>query len=292
MASLKEIKDRIASVRSTLKITSAMKLVASAKLRKAQLSLEELRPYREELSTVFSLVGGAGKIGHKEKKGAKIAVVALSSNSSLCGAFNSNIIRSAIEFLRSHKGEVEIFALGRKMASSLRREGYDCDDSYCSLVAKPSFEASEALSRRLQEGFVSGEYSRVVMIYTHFVSSARQETVISDYLPYRPSKKDSSAALDASSVTLAHRESPSEDYIFEPGAEQIADFILPRLLDLEFHTVIADNVAAEHAARTLAMQTASDNAENLISSLTLEYNKGRQQKITAEILDLLGGSVQ
>ena len=275
MASLREIKDHIASVRSTLKITSAMKLVASAKLRKAQQSLEELYPYRDELSTILSLAGGAGTMEHKDKSGAKIAVVALSSNSSLCGAFNSNIIRSALEFLHPRRDEVKVFALGRKMSSSLRREGYDCDDSYCSLVALPSFDASAALSRRLREDFASGEYSRVVMIYTHFVSSARQETVITDYLPLKFGKL----------------EPASEDYLLEPGAGEIADFVLPRLLDLEFHTMIADNAAAEHAARTLAMQTASDNAENLISSLTLEYNKGRQQKITSEILDLLGGTV-
>ena len=276
MASLKEIKDRISSVRSTLKITSAMKLVASAKLRKAQISLESLRPYRDELSAVLSLAGGSAGIEHIEKWNSKIAVVALSSNSSLCGAFNSNAIRSALDFLRPRRGEVEIFALGRKMAAALKKEGFDCDDSYCSLVAKPDFEASAVLARRLIEGFMSGEYSRVVVICTHFVSTARQECNITDYLP----------------LSSAERGKASEDYLMEPGAAAIADYVLPKLLELEFHTYIADNLTAEHAARMLAMQTATDNAESLISSLTLEYNKGRQQKITAEILDLLGGSVQ
>ena len=293
MASLREIKDRIGSVRSTLKITSAMKLVASAKLRKAQRAIEGMRPYERTLAEILAAAGpqavaaSAAPAGADRKDGAaagpgKTAVVALSSNSSLCGGFNANVARKAIETLRACEGAVEVYPLGRKIAESLRRAGYCAAGDYNDLVAHPSYEASAALARTLAERFRLGELSRVVLVYNHFVSAASQVPTVEQYLPFSVEELSATAAPQAGSA----------DYIVEPDAAALVAELLPQVLTLRFYAAVLDSAAAEHAARTLAMQTASDNAEDLLSSLTLEYNKGRQQKITAEILDLLGGAAE
>ena len=316
MASLREIKDRIGSVRSTLKITSAMKLVASAKLRKAQKAIEGMRPYENALTDILvtALYGGispepptalkslsdfrfAKVTGPGRSAGADFAslnlppttdsnashpgptaVVAIASNSSLCGGFNANVIRKALDTIRACEGPVEVYPLGRKMVEALRRAGYTCPADYNDLVGHPSYEKSAALARSLAERFERGELSRVVLVYNRFASTSRQEPVAENYLPF------------ASSFAGLTGESPATDYILEPDAAALVAQLLPQVMILKFHAAILDSAAAEQAARTIAMQTASDNAEDLLGELTLEYNKGRQQKITAEILDLLGGA--
>ena len=327
MASLREIKDRIGSVRSTLKITSAMKLVASAKLRKAQRAIEGMRPYERTLAEIFaavaavrpdvpasrlpsSLSAGAetgfdgsnpaaaeaspsGNIGAANT--AATAVVAIASNSSLCGGFNANVIRKALEAIRGCEGPVEVYPLGRKMTEALRRAGYTADQDYNDLVGHPSYEKSATLARSLAERYERGELSRVVLVYTSFVSASRQEPVAEQYLPFcggdeilRAAQDDRKGNQDGHGVILS--ESEESDYILEPDAAALVAQLLPQVMMLKFHAAILDSAAAEQAARTLAMQTATDNAEALLGELTLEYNKGRQQKITAEILDLLGGA--
>ena len=317
MASLREIKDRIGSVRSTLKITSAMKLVASAKLRKAQRAIEALRPYERTLAEVLAAVASSQRADGNSMTGwrspqtpcvaslpgefaekpisdppsttpthdaatakGKTAIVAIASNSSLCGGFNANAARLALETIRACEGAVEVFPLGRKMAEALKRAGYTADQDYNDLVGHPSYEKSAALARTLAERFQAGELSRVVLVYNRFRSASSQEPVAEDYLPFggeilRCAQDDSGSAAD---------------YILEPDAEALVAQLLPQVMMLKFHAAVLDSAAAEQAARTLAMQTASDNAEDLLGELTLEYNKGRQQKITAEILDLLGGA--
>ena len=310
MASLREIKDRIGSVRSTLKITSAMKLVASAKLRKAQKAIEALRPYERTLAEIlnalpsaessrraarnyFSVPATAGSEDGRRGAGlpnrqAATAVVAIASNSSLCGGFNANVIRKALETIRECEGAVEVYPLGRKMVEALRRAGYTCPADYNDLVGHPSYEKSAALARSLVERFERGELSRVVLVYNRFASASRQEPVAEPYLPFA----SSSFAGPSPSFAGLTGESPAgaDDYILEPDAAALAAQLLPQVMMLKFHAAILDSAAAEQAARTIAMQTASDNAEDLLGELTLEYNKGRQQKITAEILDLLGGA--
>ena len=325
MASLREIKDRIGSVRSTLKITSAMKLVASAKLRKAQKAIEALRPYERALAEILAAVGpvrpdvpasrlpsslsadaetgfggtnpAVAEASTSGNIGAAVtgptAVVAIASNSSLCGGFNANVVRKALETIRGCEGEVEVYPLGRKMTDALRRAGYTADQDYNDLVAHPSYEQSSALARRLAERFERGELARIVLVYTSFVSASRQEPVAETYLPFegdkilRVAQDDNKNGRD---VILS--ESEESEYILEPDAAALVAQLLPQVTLLKFHAAILDSAAAEQAARTLAMQTASDNAEDLLGELTLEYNKGRQQKITAEILDLLGGAAQ
>ncbi len=333
MATLRETKDRIGSVRSTLKITSAMKLVASAKLRKAQKAIEGMRPYERTLAEILSAVGPAAlspradgnffsdKFAekpisappsttptHDSPVPGKTAIIAIASNSSLCGAFNANVVRKALETIRACEGEVEVIPVGRKMAEALRRAGYTNPADFNDIIGHPSYEKSTALARSLAERFQAGELSRVVLVYNRFISSARQEPVAEVYLPFGMAESSSRADRNyfsdkfaekpisaPPSTTPAHAsaEAPfKEDYIIEPDAETLLATLLPQVMMLKFHAAVLDSAAAEHAARTVAMQTASDNAEELLGELTLEYNKGRQQKITAEILDLLGGASQ
>ena len=318
MASLREIKDRIGSVRSTLKITSAMKLVASAKLRKAQRAIEALRPYENALTdilvtasyggispeppaasspfpTLLTQSPGAGRSADADfaslnlppttdsnaSRPGPTAVVAIASNSSLCGGFNANVIRLALDTIHACDGGVEIYPLGRKMAEALKRAGYVADQDYNDIVGRPAYDKSAALARSLAERFRAGEISRVVLVYNRFLSASSQEPVAEQYLPF-----------EAAPVILSESEETPvlNDYILEPDAGALVAQLLPQVMLLKFHAAILDSAAAEQAARTLAMQTASDNAEDLLGELTLEYNKGRQQKITAEILDLLGGA--
>ena len=322
MSSLREIKDRIGSVRGTLKITSAMKLVASAKLRKAQRTIESLLPYEQELDSILQSLlssgnsprynpcppsdtseGGARKIqvpegdaGDCGRDGVKrsvtegllgescprseaTAVVILSSNSSLCGGFNANAVKKAMEVINGSEGAVEVIAVGRKAAEAMKKAGYVQEEDFSDVIGHPGYEKSASLARRLMEKFDAGEFGRVVLVYNHFVNGATQTPVAETYLPF--SYESEAAEADF-----------PEDLIIEPEREEILKTLLPQVITMKLHTAVLDSAAAEHAARTMAMQTATDNAEDLLSTLTLEYNKGRQQKITAEILDLLGGAAK
>lgn len=281
MAALREIKDRISSVRSTLKITSAMKLVASAKLRKAQQAVEAMVPYQKELSRVLEEVrAAAGKSGEvvPAPETGKVAVVCVSSNSSLCGAFNGNVIRKALSVLGEYGGDADVYAVGKKMAERLRKEGYVPVGDYNYLVASPGYAEASQFAQKLIDSYDSGVYSKVVLVYTHFVSASRQVVKVETYLPFVLDDTAGSEAVDFESK-----------YIMEPSARQIAEAIMPQVMRLKVYTVLLDSLASEHAARTVAMQAATDNGKELLDELTLEYNKGRQGKITSEILDLAGG---
>ncbi len=300
MASLREIKDRISSVKSTLKITSAMKLVASSKLRKAQKEIESLRPYEQTLDEILDEVAlkAPSACQSVSKNGsAPVAIVAVASNNSLCGAFNVSAVKKLEEYISSLNGRsYKLFCIGRKMSEAAKSMGITPELVSTELVAHPSFERSSELSGRLISGFACGEISEVVLIYNKFISTSSQKPVTEQYLPYRreglnrSTSGDTETSDDSDSTWDAVRYNEERKYIYEPDAFQIASTLMPQLLNLKFHAAILDSVAAEHAARTIAMQTATDNAQNLLADLTLEYNKDRQQKITSEILDLVGGS--
>ena len=326
MASLKEIKNRIGSVRSTLKITSAMKLVASAKLRKAQQAVAAALPYQQTLSEVLSTLladyaakhrenaparaaSGEKRSGRnagvtpweafsRESDGGRVAIVAVSSNSSLCGGFNANAIRGALAAL-SEAPDATVFSIGRKMADTMKKAGHPSpvmpsdatsvmpSDSegisstvldFSRLAEHPSYDGAAALAEELIKGFLERRYSRVELIYNHFASTASQPTVRETLLPF------SGASAIPSDTT-------SVDCIVEPSSGELIEELLPKVLKFKLYSVLLDSAAAEHAARTVAMQMATDNAEDLLRDLTLEYNKSRQQKITAEILDIVGGSL-
>lgn len=310
MSSLKEIKTRIASVKNTLKITSAMKMVASAKLHKAQTAIGNKLPYEQKLHHILAglledddlqkalhdNLGFGNPHGHSavvlEDVGLdqipskdvypRIAVVAISSNSSLCGAFNANVIKKyqeTINILENQgyaKEDIDIYVIGRKIAEAVRKSGYTVLDDSSELADKPSYDAAFDLASDLVDSFVSGEVSQVVLVYSHFASPASQPVIRENYLPLPLHDYD---GTDGDPV----------DYILEPDPLSLVKHLLPQVLLMKLYTVLLDANAAEHAARTLAMQIASDNAKDLIDELTLAYNKGRQQEITAEILDLVGG---
>ena len=293
MASLREIKDMISSVRSTLKITSAMKLVASSKLRKAQKEIESIRPYEKALDSILADVAGASTLSCKlesRNPDAPVAVVAVASNNSLCGGFNVNIIKQALETLGGI-GSVALYSIGRKMSEALKKAGYKPVFESSELIGNPRFDKSEKLAKRLISAFMNGEYSKVLLVYNSFVSASSQKPVVEQYLPFsisaeKPVAEEDDEIWDADADRRRHK------FLFEPSPDEIAEGLIPQLLDLKFHAALLDSSAAEQAARTIAMQTATDNAEHLLADLTLEYNKGRQQKITAEILDLVAGSAE
>lgn len=277
MASLREIKDRIGSVRSTLKITSAMKLVSSAKLRKAQKVIEGMRPYADSLEEILSAVGPTSQEENGVAADAPVAVVVISSNSSLCGGFNANVIRTALD-LRKKYPSIVYFPVGRKCADAVKKAGYAPEADYNDIIAHTSYDKTSAFSRSLIERYRKGEFSKILLVYNRFISTAVQKPTVERYMPYAPELKSS----EINGI--------QEDFIFEPDAATIASRLLPQMICLKFYAAVLDSEAAEQAARTIAMQTATDNGERLLSDLTLEYNKGRQQKITSEILDLVGGA--
>ena len=286
MATLKEIKGRIGSVKSTLKITSAMKMVASAKLHKAQGMIEGMLPYERELNRMLEalLKDVRPDPRYQESRAPqRVTLLCLASNSSLCGGFNANVVREArtrIAALRAEGAkEITVISVGRKVADAMRREGFPSPADYTQLSAKPSYDAAAALAEGLVQDFLEGRTDRVELVYNHFVSTAVQRPVCETYLPL-------------AAAPVAEGEEIPDEYIVEPGKEELLDALLPKTLRLKVYTVLLDAAAAEHAARTVAMQTATDNAEDILQELSLEYNKGRQAKITAEILDLAGGMQQ
>ena len=292
MPTLKEIKARIGSVQSTLKITSAMKLVSSAKLRKAQNAIEAMRPYEQALRRILAAIQPAasenpgvspdGMVRSAEEGvPAPRVIVALASNSSLCGGFNANAIAKVREVRQP--GDL-VISIGRKMAEAMRRDGFPSPADYTALADHPSYAPAARLVEQLSEELAAGRIGRVLLVYNHFVSAARQVPVVETLLG-----EDVGAAEDAWHMPSADGD---EDIILEPGRQELLEALEPKLLKLKLFTALLDNAAAEHAARTVAMQTATDNAENLLSELTLQYNKGRQQKITSEILDLAGGQIE
>ena len=299
MPSLKEIKGRIGSVQSTLKITSAMKLVASAKLRKAQQTIEGMRPYERKLQGMLGhLVASGAQLsgeytrtpaqGTEGAPGPRIALVAFASNSSLCGAFNANAVRLVLETIRSYgDADVSVYSIGRKMADAMRKVGKPSPADYQTLADKPTYAPAAELAGKLMEDFRAGRLDRIDLVYNHFVSSGRQVPVRETFLPMT-----SITSSGNPSVISSESAEPEFDYILEPSASALLADLLPKSLRLKFYTALLDSNASEHAARTVAMQTATDNGEDLLQELTLQYNKSRQQKITSEILDLAGGSQQ
>ncbi|MCR5407874.1 MAG: ATP synthase F1 subunit gamma [Bacteroidales bacterium] len=300
MPTLKEIKGRIASVQNTLKITSAMKLVSSAKLRKAQSAIESMRPYQAKLQEILATATGGSSLktpdfrdesAHETSPSAKTpvfrdgdtVVIALASNSSLCGGFNANAIAKAKGVLKE-RNVVRVYSIGRKMADAMRKAGYPSSEDYTSLSDHPTYGPASDLAEKLMEEYSEGKIASVLLVYNHFVSTGKQVPVVEELI------ESNKAVEDKSSFSGLSRE--SLDVILEPSRKELLDALYPKTIKLKLFAAILDSAAAEHAARTVAMQTATDNGEDLLAELTLQYNKGRQQKITSEILDLAGGQAR
>ena len=293
MPTLKEIKGRIASVKNTLKITSAMKLVSSAKLRKAQTAIENMRPYERQLQRILASAGGDSCTKTADwVPDVPRAVIAIASNSSLCGGFNANVIAK----VRSVRREGDaVYSIGRKMADAMRRDGFPSPEDYTALSEHPSFAPVASLAEKLAVQLEEGRIAQVLMVYNHFVSTAKQQPVVEVLMGADPSAQvpqdDTSAAPQDDAVILSDSEE-SSDVIIEPSRQELLKVLLPKTVKLKLYAALLDSAAAEHAARTVAMQTATDTAENLLAELTLPDNKGRQQKITSESRDLAGGQAE
>ena len=360
MPSLKEIKGRINSISSTLAITSAMKMVAAAKLQKAQMAIQNMLPYERRLySMLVDLMGAmnisaaASEDGSVRGSGSaergfdqsgdrlslsnrhdlagmdgayslmaqrevrKVAIVAFASNSSLCGAFNSNAIREATAVINEYRAsglgdaDITVYSVGRKMAEAMKKLGFPSPADFTKMSDSPSYDAASALAQELFDGFVSGRFDKVELVYNHYKSTSSQPTTRQTYLPL--SLADATADIQVGKITDSASESDTNrgaepvgapvvrqgspttetpDLIVEPSKEELIVTLLPKVVRLRVFTTLLDSTAAEQAARTVAMQLATDNGNDLLQELTLEYNKGRQQKITSEILDLVGGSMQ
>lgn len=287
MPSLKEVKTRIASVNSTRKITSAMKMVASSKLHHAQQTIERMRPYESKLSSIMStFIGGLeGELSSPyaaERKVERIALLVFTSNSSLCGGFNANVIkqmRQQIDSYRTRGIEIaRIYPVGKKAAEAVRKLGFSMTQDYSDLLDHPRYAPVAALSSHIMEKFAQGEFDKVEMIYHHFKSAGSQQLTTASFLPLQ---------LHGNTETETER-----SMIVEPSAETLIENLIPQALHLKLFSVLLDSLASEHAARVIAMQVATDNADELLRELTLQYNKTRQQAITAELLDIVGGSMQ
>ena len=291
MASLKEVKGRIATVNNTRKITSAMKMVASAKLHKAQGAIANMLPYERRLHGLLTnlLSGGEVLLWNTPREVKRVALVVFSSNSSLCGGFNANVIKQAIAWLEEHKTigteNILIYPVGKKVADALQKHGYTVQGNFQQMADKPSFAEASTLAQKLMDMFARGEVDRVELLYNHFKSTASQILTHEVYLPFATSHPEDRREEGS-------REHPQEtDYILEPSREELLTMLLPKVLRMKLYTVLLDSNASEHAARTMAMQIATDNADDLLQELTLMYNKTRQQAITNELLDIVGGSM-
>ena len=295
MPTLREIKSRIGSVRSTLKITSAMKLVSSSKLRRAQNAIESMRPYQRQMDGILQtlLEAGAKMPEANVKEGAPLAIVTVSSNASLCGGFNAGVIAKLKAVLADNPDAV-VYCAGRKVADAMRKAGHPSPENLNALSEKPAYGPAADLAGRLMDDFEAGRISGVVLVYSHFVSAAKQVPVAEQLLP--ATAVISSEAEGEVETRACERwpqpKSIDKDYIVEPSAQEMLSALLPKSIKLKLYTALLDSAASEHAARTIAMQTATDNGENLLAELTLIYNKTRQQKITTEILDLAGGKIE
>ena len=280
---LREVRDRIASVKSTQKITAAMKLVSSAKLRRAQMTIEGFSHYSDKLNGLLAsfLTSSAGFTTElaAERDCKKAVVIAVASDTGLFGTFNANVInrmRSVLEGYKASNIDVEVYVVGKKMYDAVRKLGYSPREELMSQSSTPQYNDVAAVARELMERFRSGGIDRVEVIHSHFKSAAKQEPVNEMLLPIE--------------LKMAEmRTAPTTDYIVEPGRDELLSALVPKVVELRLFTALLDATAAEHAARVLAMQVATDNATDLISELTLEYNKGRQQAITNELLDIMSG---
>ena len=296
MSSLKEVKNRISSVKSTRQITSAMKMVASAKLHKAQGRIENMLPYQRKLNEIltnFLRTDASFESPYTEKRPVtRVAVVAFSSNSSLCGAFNSNVAKMLERTLEDYqslgKENILIYPVGRKVEEAVKKMGYVPQGSYQAMADKPSYVEAYELAGKLMHEFVEKQIDHVELIYHHFKSMGSQVLLRENYLPIDLTQVAQEAAEDVPEDARSF----NNDYIVEPSVGELIAELLPKVLSQKIFTVLLDSNTSEHAARMLAMQTATDNANELIQDLTKQYNKSRQQAITNELLDIIGGSLK
>ncbi len=281
MANLKEIRNRITSVSSTMQITSAMKMVSAAKLKKAQDAITAMRPYAEKLTELLqnlsaSLDGDIGGAFTTQREVKKVLVVAITSNRGLCGAFNTNVIKEVKSRAVFYGGkQVDVFAIGKK-GNDVLSKTLSVVNNESSVFEALTFDNVAAIAQTLTNKFVAGDYDKIELIYNQFKNAATQIIQVEQFLPLAPIKTDKPVS--------------TADYIYEPAKEEIIMALIPKSLKTQLYKGIRDSFASEHGARMTAMHKATDNATELRNQLKLTYNKARQAAITNEILEIVGGA--
>ena len=282
MANLKEIRSRITSVASTMQITSAMKMVSAAKLKRAQDAITQMRPYANKLTQLLEglsaiLDSSGGGVYSEKREIKKVLLVTITSNRGLCGGFNANILKKAKALINDEYSNVgvDILSIGKKSSEHFDKNGFDVIEKHDSLFADLTFENVAKVAEAIMQKFASLEYDKVVLVYNQFKNAATQIIMTENFLPIQKS---------------ANEHSVSGDYIFEPTKQEIVTELIPKSLKTQLFKSILDSHAAEHGARMTAMHKATDNAGELKKELTLTYNKARQAAITGEILEIVGGA--
>jgi F-type H+-transporting ATPase subunit gamma len=288
MGSLKEIRQRITSVKSTRQITSAMKMVSAAKLKKAQDAIIQIRPYAARLHQVIGHVSTAAEENEispltQNREPRKVLLIVISANRGLCGGFNSNIVKAVIELAstkyapQKESGNLHMMMIGKKGGEVLKAKGYGNWPQLNDLLDKPTFVRSEKIANQLMDQFISGEYDRIDLIYNQFRNAASQFVLVEQFLPVQQSADEA--------------ESRTEPFfIFEPNLDDLVTRLIPEALRIQLHKSLLDSQASEHGARMTAMHQATDNATDMIRDLTLEYNKARQAAITSELIEIVSGA--
>lgn len=290
MPSLKEVRSRIQSVTSTQQITKAMKMVAAAKLRRAQDNILQMRPYSQKLSAILSNLSGntEGSIENayaQERVPNKILLVVITSDRGLCGAFNTNVAKSALGLLageyaeQAKQGNVSVLCIGKKGYETLSRKGYNCISDFVGTFSKLSFETVRNAAEFAMNGFSNGTYDKVVLIYNEFKNVATQIIREEQFLPIVETEKGNQSKTESNA-----------DYLFEPSVEYIMEELIPKSLKIQFYKAVLESNASEHGARMTAMDKATENAGELLKQLKLTYNRTRQAAITKEILEIVGGA--
>jgi len=291
MANLKEVRIRIASVKSTKQITSAMKMVAAARLRKAQNAILTLRPYAAKLHEIMQDVGGNLENSGENpftmaREANKVLVVAVTSNRGLCGGFNINVVKRVIQMLngdlsRQYKsGQVDLFCIGKKGADLLKSREYPIKDVETEIFNKLAFEFVTPIAEKFMQEYLAGDYDKIILVYNQFKNAAVQLLQTEQFLPIADTEK----------TFVEEKATTQVNYIFEPGKQEILTELIPKTLKIQLYKALLDSLAAEHGARMTAMHKATDNATELIKDLKLKYNKARQAAITNEILEIVSGA--
>ncbi|SEJ31860.1 ATP synthase F1 subcomplex gamma subunit [Cyclobacterium xiamenense] len=284
MANLKEVKERINSVSSTQQITKAMKMVAAAKLRRAQDKIVQMRPYSQKLTSILNNIssgteGSTDIVYAEEREVSKLLIVAITSDKGLCGAFNSNILKASMALIEEHKDkEITLMPVGKKALDYFKKRSFPMNADYAKLFEDVSFDPVKEAAEYVMKSFVAGKFDKVLLVYNEFKNVATQSVVKEQFLPISKLERQEGDSR------------PSQEYIVEPSREYIIEELVPNSLKIQFYKAILDSNASEHGARMTAMSKATDNAAELLKELKLVYNRTRQAAITNEILEIVAGA--
>ncbi|MBQ6155345.1 MAG: ATP synthase F1 subunit gamma [Bacteroidales bacterium] len=287
MGNLKEIRTRISSIESTQKITSSMKLVSAAKLRRAQTAIQNLRPYSQKLNEILNNLASSNTGTEQlplfeQRKPEKVVVVVITSNKGLCGAFNSNIIKAANHLIeekyaeQNRAGNLQLICIGKKGNDQLGKH-YPVAFSNEKLLDNPDFAELSAISDDLVMKFIHHEVDKVDIVYNQFLNAATQRVTVEEYLPVAP-------------IEIDGEQNVTSDYIIEPSADQLLQELIPKILRTQLYKTLSDSIASEHGARMTSMTKATDNATEILRELRLKYNNARQSSITNELIEIVSGA--